>query len=699
MVECCIKEYFKSNPQSAKSLFDVLRGHENLRQHFYIPMTVVILCFVYCKSNYQLPSSLSKLYEKFVLLCIRSNIPESQRKQFKTLQSVPSKLRPVFNQLCELALKKLVDKKLVFDEEELEDLPIAKTDRFDGFGLLHIEHVTDEFGDRVKSYSFIHRAVQELLAAILILESKTVEDAINKYFSKTSYLSNVFPFIFGLMPKEDLKPIVERVKEIYIQSNGYAVLLNRILYCLFEAQDELLCSEFGKVFNITNHLVLMPYTLLDYHYAFYFLSTCKLVQLHVTCPSLLTDIHVEVMAKYLSKSCAEMVSFSPYISLQLTGVVTMCKILSSQHNMLGLNLNSKFGTVHVPGCIEVLCDSICKHHLHITTLKLPSAKLHERDLDSLGCAIADLKSLELLDMRTFSFSDGTSLKSSKIFCDALCNTKCLKIYTFGRCWFSVDDIDLFSDILSQNKSIKQVDAFDVDDANVVTSILQGLSSNQSITSFSVWPGPLDTSHMLGQSLGKCLASNQTLTVIDFTSFGFYEPMENLQWSSEHVCCICTGLQSNNSLVTLDISGGYIDKTASDAVCVMLSINISLKHLFLNPVHLEKVGAVAIFNSCINNTTLELLTLVWLPGGELARAPWRAPWSSSHPSELKLQFDKEPMWSTESIFPFAEDSEIITILDQVQRCRQDKKKPPITILWKYIKFLEAKFNILKAIRVY
>ena len=274
-------------------------------------------------------------------------------------------------------------------------------------------------------------------------------------------------------------------------------------------------------------------------------------------------------------------------------------------------------------------------------------------------------------MRRCSFYDG--LKSSRTFCDALCSTKFLKMYTFGGCQFSADDLKLFRDIISQNSSIKQLNACDVYDLNIISYILQGLSSNQSITSFIAWPGPLNTPHTLGQYLGECLASNQTLIEIDFTSFGFLEPMLNLQWSSEHVCCICAGLQSNNTLVTLDISGCYIDKAASDAICATLSVNTSLKHLFLNPVHLEKTEAVAIFNSCINNTTLELLTLVWLPGGDLAHVPL----SSCEPSELKLE--EPPMWSTESIFPFAEDSEIIAILDQVQKYHQDKNQPLI-VLW-------------------
>ena len=66
------------------------------------------------------------------------------------------------------------------------------------------------------------------------------------------------------------------------------------------------------------------------------------------------------------------------------------------------------------------------------------------------------------------------------------------------------------------------------------------------------------------------------------------------------------------MVTLDISGCYIDTEACHSVCAMLSQNTTLKHLFLNPVHLEKQEAIALINSGRANDTLELLSLVQWP---------------------------------------------------------------------------------------
>ncbi|XP_065907269.1 NACHT, LRR and PYD domains-containing protein 12-like [Dysidea avara] len=679
MVEIYVKEYFKSNLRAADALLDVLRGNENLCQHFYIPVTVVIMCFVYRNSDYQLPTHLSKLYEKFVLLCIRCNIPEPQKKQFKSLQNIPKAVRPVFGQLCDLALEMLLDSKLVCVEDDLENI-LANAEQFDGFGLLHIEHFTDEFTETVKYYSFIHRAVQELMAAISILNSDSVEDTIDKHFYVRSYLINVFPFVIGLMPREGLKPL-KQLRRVFIKSERNPTLLNAILYCLFEAQDNVLCNKFGQVFKEQNEVYFLPNSFLEYHYVFYFLFACNCAKLTVSFPTLreLSDNYIKIMEKYFYGSSTEMLSFSCGILLSLNGIETLSKILSCQHSLVSLVLPST--KVHMPGCIKVLCDSICIHHLHLTTLKLPSAKMNKQDLDSLGRVIATLKSLETLDLRGCSFNEGTSLKLSDIFCNALCNTSCLKMCIFGGCQFSIDDGDVFSTIITQNESLRMLTAFDVVDNVMITSILQGLSFNTTITSLTAWPGPLSATHMLGQCLGKCLASNQSLTVIDFTSSEYKQPIDYVRWSSEHVCCICTGLQSNNSLVTLDISGCCIDKAASDAVCDMLLANTSLKHLFLNPNHMEKPEAIKILNGCNNNTTLKLLALFWLSGWQ---SPYLLPatWSP---------FD-DSFWSPPKGFTFINDRDVVFIMEQVQKCRQNRKQPPLRILWKYDEISKAKFDI-------
>ena len=118
--------------------------------------------------------------------------------------------------------------------------------------------------------------------------------------------------------------------------------------------------------------------------------------------------------------------------------------------------------------------------------------------------------------------------------------------------------------------------------------------------------------------------------------------------------ICTGLCANTTVVTLDISGCYIDTKACHAVCSMLSQNTTLQHLYLNPVHLEKQEAVALIDSCRGNATLKLLSLVQWP-------PKR--WSDDE--------GKDP-------FHYYRDAEISHILQQIQ--------PLLNVYWLVIIYI-------------
>ena len=171
------------------------------------------------------------------------------------------------------------------------------------------------------------------------------------------------------------------------------------------------------------------------------------------------------------------------------------------------------------------------------------------------------------------------------------------------------DSEVFGKIISQNCSLKELH-IEVATADCLDPILNGLSSNTSITTFRTWPSEVCTSNTLGQCLKSYLTHNHSLNIMDFT--WPYTATQYVSWSSTQVSSICTGLCTNTTMVTLDITGCYIDTEACHSVCGMLSQNTTLKHLFLNPVHLEKQEAIALINSGRANDTLELLSLVQWP---------------------------------------------------------------------------------------
>ena len=664
--ELYITCYFNNDLQSAELLIDMLKGREYLRRQFYIPITVAIMCFVYSHSDDgEIPETLSKLYENFVLRYIYFNVCDTYRhdiKELNTLSNVPKILKPLFGKLCKTAYDMLRDQKLVFDEDILgitnSDLKTLDLDpqQFDGLGLLHVEYFPTKWVTTKRSYSFIHRAVQELLAAIFILDTGNISDMLDEHFYKDSYLINVFPFLFGLVSKELLRPLAGKLMQIFNKSGG---LLSSILYCLFEAHDETLCHEFGQVFSEKRDIKLLLRTLLEYHYACYFITVCGIKRLNVTMHMEFgnADLCCEIIAKYLLNTSTDISSFYFNVftsKLSHKGMEYFAKALSSQPNILSVKL---FVGSCEPGCVTILCDNICKHNTRITYLGLNIDKLTENDFETIGSVLTTLSLESLHVCLRHSPSEGMCLDSSLFFRKGLCEAKLL--HTLFLCGLSQADSKVFGNIISQNCSLKEL-YITVATADCLDPILNGLSSNTSITNFKAWPDKTGASNTLGQCLEKCLILNRSLNIVDFTP-PFYTIQPNyVAWSPAQMSSICTaGLCANTTVVTLDITGCYIDTDACHAVCGMLSQNTTLQHLFLNPVRLEKQQAIVMIDSCRTNATLELLSLVQ--------------WPPKIPQIWADDQRKDP-------FQYSCDPQINHVLLKIQKLRQDKDEPLLSVYW-------------------
>ena len=660
-----INAYFHNDSSSAELLLAFLNSNKYFYQHFYIPISVAIMCFVYRSDCKQIPQTLSRLYERFVVLCLRSNVPNTclqDLAKFKTIHKIPEAMGPAFHKLCKIAFDMLKDNKLVLNEDELDEMDYLQLKQLDGFGLLHVDHYTSALATMETSYSFIHRAVQELLAAIFISDTGNISVILDEHFYKYSYLINVFPFLFGLVSEELLRPLAGKLIQIFNKYNRDDELLSSILYCLFEAHDETLCREFGQVFSEKRHINLLLRTLLECHHACYFITVCGIKRLNVTMLSMQSanaDLYYEIIAKYLNKS-TDIASFcfNAFASkLSHKGMEYFAKALSSQPNILSVKLVIPSCE---PGCVSILCDNICKHNTQITNLRLVIDELTENDFDSIGSVLTTLSLESLYVCLRYSPNEGMCLDSSSFFHKGLCETKLL--YTLFLWGLSQADSKVFGNIISQNCSLKEL-CITVATADCLDPILNGLSSNTSITTFRAWPDETGASNTLGQCLEKCIILNHSLNIVDFNSSPYTIPHLYVSWSSTQVCSICTGLCANTTVVTLDISGCYIDTDACHAVCGTLSQNTTLQHLFLNPVHLEKQQAITMIDSCRANATLELLSLVQWP-----------PKTSKKMLKVWLNIQgKDP-------FQYSCYQEINHVLLKIQKLRQEKDEPLLSVYW-------------------
>ena len=671
--ELYIKHYFCGDLQSADLLINLLKGREYLHQHLYIPITIAIMCFVYSHSDDdQIPETLSKLYEHFVLLYICSNVPKTCRqdiKELNTLSDIPKTLKPVFSKLCKAAYDMLKENKLEFDEDVLgvtnTDLKTLNLDleQFDGLGLLHVDSFLTKCGFTKKYYSFIHRAVQELLAAIFVLDTDNINDVLSEHFYEGSFLINIFPFLFGLVSKKDnnLTFLAGKLIQIFNKPDRSNELFDSILCCLYEAHDEALCCEFGKVFSKNNtEIALCIETILECHYASYFIAVCAADRLKVTLDSYpftgSCDLYVEILYRYLQHTSTDISTFHLAFykgKLSCKGVEQFGKTLSIQQNLVSVELSTECD----PGCVTIICNNICNHHSRIQNVALPKGQLSEEDIESIGYLFSTCLCLEKLHIFG-SPSEEMCLDLSHSFCKALCETTSLQELLLPQWRLSHANSKVFGNIISQNSSLKEL-YIKVDTADCLDFILKGLSSNTSITTFRGIPSKTSNSSTLGQCLEKCLVSSHSLKTIHFTEES-YSKSTYISWLGTQVVSICTGLCANTKVVTLDISGCYIDPEACHAICGMLSQNTTLQHLFLNPVHLEKQEAVAIIDNCRHNA-LEQLSLVQWP-----------------PKIYSLYTNNQGM----NPFHYSQDPEIYHVLKKINDLRQGKYEPraPLKVYW-------------------
>ena len=212
---------------------------------------------------------------------------------------------------------------------------------------------------------------------------------------------------------------------------------------------------------------------------------------------------------------------------------------------------------------------------------------------------------------------------------------------------SLADSKVFGNIISKNCSLKEL-RIHVNTVDCLDPILNGLSSNTSITRFELYCDKIGHSVTVGKHLEKCLTSNHLLNIVDF---------DNVSWLPSDLISICTGLCTNTTkLVTLDISGCYIDTEACHAVSGMLSQNRTLRHFFLNSVHLDKQEAIALIDGCRCNAALKVLALVQWP-----------------PKREYYEQGKDP-------FEYSCNPEINHVLQKLQKLRQDRGESFLNVYW-------------------
>ena len=164
--------------KSALKFINDLRVHEDVLSLCYIPLICSMVILMYHKLGH-LPTTLTQLYENFILQTIRRHVEIKERHdeidpyEIETLPSLPQQLVKPFEELCQLAYTNLANTRMTFTSSQFQQ---SSTNE-DFLGLITTFIDYDE-----KTYQFLHLTIQEFLAAWWISKHEKTEEKFNDHF-------------------------------------------------------------------------------------------------------------------------------------------------------------------------------------------------------------------------------------------------------------------------------------------------------------------------------------------------------------------------------------------------------------------------------------------------------------------------------------------------------------------------------------
>ena len=176
--------------KKAEELCTELKDRLDIASICQIPLNCSIVLYVYEQENYCLPRTLTELYDLFILHSLKRFVTrtESDRaaSRLLDLKKLPSPNKEHFESLCSLALKGLEDDKLVFSQDDVENVFPSEYHKLNSNPpVLDLMTSAKSYSSRgaLNTYSFLHLTIQEFLAAYQIANHSLDADKL-EFFRK-----------------------------------------------------------------------------------------------------------------------------------------------------------------------------------------------------------------------------------------------------------------------------------------------------------------------------------------------------------------------------------------------------------------------------------------------------------------------------------------------------------------------------------
>ena len=264
--------------QLAVKLINDLEVRNDVQSLCYVPLVCSMVILVYCKEGGHLPTTLTQLYENFILQTIRRHVKrhDINPRTLGSLSSLPSQLAKPLQEMCQIAYTNLANTRMTFSSHQLLQ-SLSEAVKEDYLGLMTTFTEYDE-----EKHQFLHLSIQEFLAAWWIAKHEKKTEEVFKDHFDDDHFRMCLRFVAGLTHLEhesyqqyfnkqqlDLqckrKPLFgfetchlsyfyqnpEIRLSVHIRSDDFDNVPILLLQLLYESQNTTLCQVLAQ--SINNH--------------------------------------------------------------------------------------------------------------------------------------------------------------------------------------------------------------------------------------------------------------------------------------------------------------------------------------------------------------------------------------------------------------------------------------------------------------
>ena len=658
-VEQCIHNMLGQDfPVAARALLEKLELRSDLKTLCYVPTNLAMVIYIYRSCTFDLPDTLTGIYDAFTTNALLRYLQEYDPSTEPTVHlrsrdALPTAILKLYRAMCLVAYHGLLQDKMVFSKEDLEEYHCELTTSSNTLGLITAFKGFTETGIDLK-YQFLHLTIQEFLAAEALsheppeVQTKFVVDHLHDDRYRT-----MFRFLFGKCGLESMEAVLRFLFLTSINGKDSDRLLF-LCHLLYEAHDPGFYRAVGR--NISHADIRLKFpddvSLFDTLVIGKFLSHASM---QVKCLDLydndLTRQKLALLTESVDESSEITINelkletrgcsinevtpflqhpvFSNVSSLRISlptdpHIAAMfCSTIASMPKLTKVEL-----FLRPPTVVDKAFLSSATENVYLAIIKVFAELTQNPRIDNLRLFLTSTTMPQLLDDAsavaliemiqnrkiplTLKIDVGLfGISFMKTFCDyAATPSKIKELHISDRLpsFNSSENTDdgritaskaqVLFDGLKMNKSIDFLELNGCKqmftNSAAVVALEEMLCTNSTLCSLHLKNCQIST--MVAGSLSKALQVNNSLT--DLTLHGVEEGVSTVLSSLATSSC---------TIDTLSLQGCHISNTDEPSITAILARN-TLKCLDLTSNYLGPEAAINLFSTLKENTSLEKLVL-------------------------------------------------------------------------------------------